>query len=52
MVTSEELDMTFRKVGSDFGFENVDTEFSAYRDQNRNSRNVATSSENFKLGIG
>lgn len=29
MVTSEELDMTFRMVGNGFGFENVDTEFSA-----------------------
>ena len=29
MVTSEELDMTFRKVGKEFGFENVDIEFSA-----------------------
>ena len=34
MVTSEELDMTFRKVGNEFGFENVDAEFSAYRDLN------------------
>jgi len=34
MVTSEELGMTFRKVGNDFGFENVDAEFSAYRDLN------------------
>ena len=32
MVTSEELNMAFQKVGNDFGFENVDAEFSAYRD--------------------
>ena len=32
MVTSEELNMTFQKVGNDFRFENVDAEFSAYRD--------------------
>ena len=32
MVTSEELNMTFQKVGNDFGFENVDAEFSPFRD--------------------
>ena len=32
MVTSEELDLTFQKVGNDFGFENVDAEFSPFRD--------------------
>ena len=32
MVTSEELNMTFQKVGNDFGFENVEAEFSPFRD--------------------
>ncbi|MBE6522081.1 MAG: hypothetical protein E7Z62_02990 [Thermoplasmata archaeon] len=32
MVTSEELNLTFQKVGNDFGFENVEAEFSPFRD--------------------
>ena len=32
MVTSEELNMTFQKVGNDFGFENVEAEFAPFRD--------------------
>ncbi|MBE6521810.1 MAG: hypothetical protein E7Z62_01565 [Thermoplasmata archaeon] len=32
MVTSEELDLTFQKVGNDFGFDNVSAEFSPFRD--------------------
>ena len=32
MVTSEELDLTFQKVGNDFGFRNVSAEFSPFRD--------------------
>ena len=32
MVTSEELDMTFKEVGNDFGFRNVSAEFSPFRD--------------------
>ena len=32
MVTSEELDLTFQKVGNDFGFSNVSAEFSPFRD--------------------
>ena len=32
MVTSEELNRTFQKVGNDFGFENVEAEFLPFRD--------------------
>ncbi len=32
MVTSEELNMTFQKVGNYFGFENVEAEFSPFED--------------------
>lgn len=32
MVTSEELNLTFQKVGNDFGLENVSAEFSPFRD--------------------
>ena len=32
MVTSEELNMTFQKVGNNFGFESVEAEFSPFRD--------------------
>ena len=32
MVTSEELDLTFKKVGNDFGFSNISAEFDPFRD--------------------
>ena len=32
MVTSEELDLTFKEVGNNFGYENVSAEFSPFRD--------------------
>ncbi len=32
MVTSEELDLTFKKVGNDFGFGNVTAEYAPFRD--------------------